>query len=167
MKRLAASLFSRFRTSERGAVLVEALLVVPMITLFALAVIEFGFIFWERQQLQAGVRDAARYLSRCNVEATSASTPMCSQAKATALATSYFYPTGTATGVVANRLPGTTLPSISYDFDPPVAQFKNITLGTTISVTGTYSHSQSPTFRLLRLPGIPLSYKYSLRYIGW
>lgn len=167
VKRLTASLFSRFRTSERGAILVEALLIVPVITLFALAVVEFGFIFWERQQLQAGVRDAARYLSRCNVEAYTATTPICSLDKATALATSYFYPTGTTAGVVANRMPGTVLPTISYSFDPPLAQFQNITTDTVISVTGTFSHFESPAFSLLRLPAVPLTYKYSVRYIGW
>lgn len=167
VKRLTASLLSRFRTSERGAILVEALLVVPVITLFALAVVEFGFIFWERQQLQAGVRDAARYLSRCNVAAASASTPMCSTDKATAIATSYFYPTGPTAGAVVNRMPGTVLPTISYAFDPATPQFRDMVPGTTITVTGTFSHFQSPAFSLLRLPAVPLTYRYSMRYIGW
>lgn len=164
MKRLTASLLSRFRTSERGAILVEALLVVPVITLFALAVLEFGFIFWERQQLQAGVRDAARYLSRCSVKSYTATTPVCSFDKARTIATKYYDPAATPPGYY-NRLPGSTLPTITIT--PTAAQFQNVTTASIITVEGTFAHFQSPTFRLLRLEPFPITYKYSVRYIGW
>ena len=54
-----------FWQKEEGAVLAEALLAVPFVTLFAAGILEFGNIFWERMQIDAGLRDAGRYLSRC------------------------------------------------------------------------------------------------------
>lgn len=162
VKRLTASLFSRFRTSERGAILVEALLIVPVITLFALAVVEFGFIFWERQQLQAGVRDAARYLSRCSVKAYTDPSLICSFTKAQQIATQYYNPVA---GQTYNRLPGATPPTITIT--PAANQFQNVTTASIITVTGTFNHYQSPAFRLLNLTPFPITYTYSMRYSGW
>lgn len=162
VKRLAASLLSRFRTSERGAILVEALLVIPVFTVFALALIEFGFIFWERQQLQAGVRDAARYMSRCNVAAFNDASKLCSFEKARTIATKYYDP---SSAQMINRLPGTTLPTITIT--PTAANFKTITTAGTVTVTGTFQHFQSPVFALFNLAPIPISYTYSARYMGW
>lgn len=55
-----------FWRREEGAVLAEALLAIPFVTLFAAAILEFGSIFWQRMQIDAGLRDAGRYLSRCD-----------------------------------------------------------------------------------------------------
>ncbi|MFB2608471.1 TadE/TadG family type IV pilus assembly protein, partial [Rhizobium phaseoli] len=53
-----------FWRREEGAVLAEALLAIPFVTLFAAGILEFGSIFWQRMQIDAGLRDAGRYLSR-------------------------------------------------------------------------------------------------------
>lgn len=181
VKRLTASPFSRFRTSERGAILVEALLIVPIITLFALAVIEFGFLFWERQQVQSGVRDAARYWSRCSASAHAASA--CNVDKAKSIATAYFdqsanraylrlpnwfstdvkfYPVikGAANSSLCppdkgNEITTATAPPASPTADDRFVVITEFPLGST------------PLGVLASLPGITMSYSLCMRYIGW
>ena len=48
------------RTNERGAVLVEFALVLPLIVLFAFGIIEFGRAYSARIQLTSAVREGAR-----------------------------------------------------------------------------------------------------------
>ena len=119
---------------------------VPIITLFAVAVLEFGIAFWERQQLQAGVRDAARYWSRCNT--LSATAGSCSVPKATAIAS--------RNGV----LPVTLTVTPTEPPDPP-------TSADIVTVTGSFTHSKSPMFVLLKLKPFVITYTYKMRFIGW
>ena len=57
--------FRRLFGDDEGTILAEALIVVPFITIFAVGILEFGNVFWQRHLLEVGVRDAARYWSRC------------------------------------------------------------------------------------------------------
>ncbi len=54
----------RFRRDETGAALVEFGLLLPTLVLFLGLCVEGGRTFWSYQATIAGVRDAARYLSR-------------------------------------------------------------------------------------------------------
>lgn len=45
--------------------LVETVLVLPVLVVVVAAILEIGNIFWQYQQLQTGVADAARYMARC------------------------------------------------------------------------------------------------------
>lgn len=162
MKRLAASLFSRFRTSERGAILVETLLVIPVITIFAIGVLEFGYVFWERQQMQAGVRDAARYWSRCSLSSFNAS--RCTVAKAREIAVNYYDPVSDAAFLRINGWDGSVAAAVTVTPSTPPA---NPATTDIVTVTGTLMHRSSPLFRLLNLNPIPITYTYSTRYIGW
>ncbi len=74
-----------FWSKDDGAVLTEALVAVPFITLFAAGVLEFGNIFWERMQIDAGLRDAGRYLSRCRPDSGTYD-PTCNAATAKMIA---------------------------------------------------------------------------------
>ena len=49
--------------SDRGSALVEAALVLPVFLALVGGVYEFGFYFYQQQLIEAGVRDAARYLA--------------------------------------------------------------------------------------------------------
>ncbi len=51
---------ARRRRTERGAVLVEAAFVVPVLLLLIIGVIEFGWVFFQYLSLRQGVREAAR-----------------------------------------------------------------------------------------------------------
>jgi Flp pilus assembly protein TadG len=48
---------------KRGSALLEATIVVPTLLLIGLGVLEFGNFFYQRHLIEAGVRDAARYLA--------------------------------------------------------------------------------------------------------
>ncbi|WP_181177645.1 TadE/TadG family type IV pilus assembly protein [Mesorhizobium sp. B4-1-1] len=56
----------RFKRDDGGAVLVEMTLVTPFVLLLSAGVFEFGNILNTRMLLDAGVRDAARYMARCS-----------------------------------------------------------------------------------------------------
>jgi|WetSurMetagenome_2_1015567.scaffolds.fasta_scaffold759755_2 Flp pilus assembly protein TadG len=61
MKQLNKFLRENWRTDDRGAVLVEFALVLPLLFLLLLAAVEFGYAFRTHQILQNAVREAARY----------------------------------------------------------------------------------------------------------
>lgn len=50
-----------------GAASVEALIIVPVMTVFLVGVLEFGVLLHTKLQVEAGVHDASRYLARCNL----------------------------------------------------------------------------------------------------
>jgi|ERR1051326_4568481 hypothetical protein len=60
-------MLSRFlkllRSAESGAALVEAAVVLPVFLTLVGGVYEFGFFLFQEQLVNAGVRDAARYLA--------------------------------------------------------------------------------------------------------
>ena len=47
-----------------GSALVEATIIIPVMLVLVFGVLEFSALFWQQQLVSAGVRDAARYLSR-------------------------------------------------------------------------------------------------------
>lgn len=158
LKRLTASLLSRFRTSEQGAILVEALIAIPIITIFAVGLLEFGVMFWERQQMQAGVRDAARYWSRCSLTASTAGA--CSLTKARNIA---FYGNPAATGGL--RVPNWYRPEdleITPATPPALTTPSDI-----VFAQGRLLYSGSPMFGLLDISAVTIRYNYSMRYLGW
>ena len=57
-------LLIRLGPDSRGAAMVEMAMLMPFLMLLAGGVFEFGAFFYQYQQVQAGVRDAARYMSR-------------------------------------------------------------------------------------------------------
>lgn len=46
---------------ERGAILVELALMLPLLTLFFLTVVDLGLVIWEHQVLQNAAREGARF----------------------------------------------------------------------------------------------------------
>ncbi|MEI9406359.1 TadE/TadG family type IV pilus assembly protein [Mesorhizobium argentiipisi] len=56
----------QFKRDDDGAILVEMTLVTPFVLLLSAGVFEFGNILNTRMLLDAGVRDAARYMARCS-----------------------------------------------------------------------------------------------------
>ncbi|RVC68727.1 MAG: pilus assembly protein [Mesorhizobium sp.] len=59
-------LIKRFRSEDDGAVLVEMAIVTPFVVLLSAGVYEFSNMLNTRMLLDAGVRDAARYMARCS-----------------------------------------------------------------------------------------------------
>ena len=58
------ALVKKLARHDDGVVLTETLIALPVLILISLTFVEFGNMMWQRQQLQAGVEDAARYWSR-------------------------------------------------------------------------------------------------------
>lgn len=55
-----------FKGDEDGVVLVEMAIVTPFVLLLAAGVFEFSNVLNTRMLLDAGVKDAARYMARCS-----------------------------------------------------------------------------------------------------
>ncbi|TPJ72417.1 TadE/TadG family type IV pilus assembly protein [Mesorhizobium sp. B2-6-2] len=57
-----------FKRDDDGAALVEIAIVTPFVLLLSAGVFEFGNILNTRMLLDAGVKDAARYMARCSTD---------------------------------------------------------------------------------------------------
>lgn len=60
-------LFKRFLRERRGALSVELAIGLPLIVMAQAVAFEVGNVLLDQHALEAGVRDAARYLSRANI----------------------------------------------------------------------------------------------------
>lgn len=147
---------SGFRSSQEGAVLAEALLAVPFVTLFAVGILEFGNIFWERMQIDAGLRDAGRYLSRCR-PTTPTYTANCSTVTAKLIA---FYGTQSPAAGAALRVAG---------WGPNLADITvtPVNANGTLTVQTAHIYETSPLFGWLGLDAITINSSHEERYMGW
>jgi Flp pilus assembly protein TadG len=131
--------------------------VVPVVTIFAVGILEFGNVFWQRHQVQVGVRDAARYWSRCRGIAPF---DTCSQTIARNLAF-YGNPAGTGSPRIVGWTAATGL-TITPAVPPSSPDRDDLVL-----VTGTHTYTGSPLMRLLQIEAFDFSYTHNQRYIGW
>lgn len=164
MTRRLLALLRRFYRSTRGAILAETIIVVPVVVVFAVGLVEFGSLFWQRQQLQAGVRDAARYVSRCEQSLSN-----CTQDVARNIA---FFG-------MADPQPDTPLrvrgwfrdDQLQITFTPVDAAGQAVDIADAVdrlvTVTGTATYAGSPLFGLLSIADIPFAYSHQERFIGW
>lgn len=146
-----------FLSGTEAALLTETLIVVPVVTIFAVGILEFGNVFWQRHQVQVGVRDAARYWSRCR---TTAPFTTCTQDIARNLA---FY--GNPAGTGTPRVPGWTA-AADLTIEPAVPP-GNPTAVDIVTVTGSLTYTGSPLMRLIQLEGFTFTYTHNQRYMGW
>lgn len=65
MKLLARTL-RRFRTDQRGTVLIEMAIVGPLMLFLSAGVFEFGNLIHDKLLMEAGLSDGARFAARCN-----------------------------------------------------------------------------------------------------
>jgi Flp pilus assembly protein TadG len=158
-----------FLCGTEGALLTETLIVVPVVTIFAVGILEFGNVFWQRHQVQVGVRDAARYWSRCRGIAPFNT---CTQQVARNLA---FY--GNTAGTGPARVPGwTTADGLTITVSWTNEDGQTITAAVPpsnpprdalVTVTGTHRYTGSPLMRLIDLEAFNFSYTHNQRYMGW
>lgn len=140
-----------FRRDDEGVVMVEAILAVPFLTLLTVGILEFGSAFWQRHQIETGLRDAARYMARCRH----------SQADCELVARNLAYYGTSATGTtlrVPNWKPSTG--AITFVTTTVGAQ-KNIEAGTTQTLV------HSPLFGWLGIDDITVTLDHNERIIGW
>jgi Flp pilus assembly protein TadG len=73
--RFLASIVDRFRREERGSMLVEMALITPLMLSLSGGVFEFGNLIQKKLLIEAGLRDAARYVARCRpIDSTACNT---------------------------------------------------------------------------------------------
>ncbi len=145
-----------FWWKDEGAVLAEALVAVPFVTLFAVGILEFGNVMWERMQIDAGLRDAGRYLSRCRPTSPTY-TATCSEATAKTIA---YYGTQTPAEGATLRVPewGPELTDITVN---PADTDGTFTIETA------HQYEASPLFGWLGIDAITISVSHEERYMGW
>jgi Flp pilus assembly protein TadG len=149
-----------FVVGTQGALLTETLIVVPVVTIFAVGILEFGNVFWQRHQVQVGVRDAARYWARCRQDDVFNT---CSDVIAANLAL-YGQPTLSTT----LRVPGWDDPNLLvFSALPDRNTLAPGDDGYTVTVTGTHTYTGSPLMRLLQIDAFDFSYTHEQRYMGW
>jgi Flp pilus assembly protein TadG len=144
----------RFQREEHGAVLAETLVVVPFVTLFSVGILEFGNMFWQKEQIETGLRDAARYLARCQTDATFAAA--CSETAARNIA---FFGTASPSDGAALRVPGWGPDAADITITEPVAGV--------VRVEAAHGYLSSPLFGWLDLDAISIEAFHEERYIGW
>ncbi|MCA0997990.1 TadE/TadG family type IV pilus assembly protein [Alloyangia pacifica] len=156
-----------FIKDERGTVLVEALMVFPVLMFLSFGLLEFSNVLWERQQMQMGLRDAARYWSRCRSDINGAEM-FCSETVARNIA---FY--GNPAGSGRLRVPGWDAAD-EISFDPAKASLPtnaslpgDPSLMPRVTVSGTVTYFGSPMFSALLDDSITISHTVEMRYIGW
>ncbi|WP_037435651.1 TadE/TadG family type IV pilus assembly protein [Sinorhizobium fredii] len=145
-----------FWLSEEAAGLTETIIVVPFVTVFAAGILEFGNLFWERMQIDAGLRDAGRYLARCRpTSPTYAST--CSQTTAKLIA---FYGTQSPAEGAVLRVPG---------WGPNLTDITVNAVGGdgTFTIETAHLYQASPLFGWLGIGAITISASHEERYMGW
>jgi Flp pilus assembly protein TadG len=163
MGQMASRRRQNFPKDESGSVLTEALLLLPILTIFSIGVLEFGNVLWQRHQLQTGVRDAARYWSRCHPVQTATIPAFDSWCRVEIAQNIAFY--GNPEGSGPPRVPGWTDPA---DLTiAPVPQPDHPTATDLVTVTGTLEYHGSPLFGALDIPILEIQYTYTERYLGW
>ncbi|MES0005537.1 pilus assembly protein [Mesorhizobium sp. M0062] len=149
----------RFHRDEHGAVLAETLLIVPFVTVFSVGILEFGNMFWEKEQVETGLRDAARYLARCQPSnALSGYVSQCSDTVARRIA---YYGTSNPAATVL-RVQG-------WGPSGSTIVFATVTRSGTKVITANTSlaYSSSPLFGWTGLANITIQAFHEERYIGW
>lgn len=143
-----------FSKDQDGVVLVETILVLPILTLLTFGILEFGNMMWQREQLQVGVRDAARYMSRCR----DFHPQDCKQA---AINVALF---GRPGGAGSTRVPGWTAAGITIT---PTVLPTNPGPNDKVTVTGRTTYQGSPVFSAVLGSAVEIGHWTQMRYLGW
>ena len=160
MKQVAAY-FSEVRgfiNDESGVAMTEAIVAVPFLTLMAVGILETGSIFWQRQQIETGLRDSVRYMARCR-HGVSASLPSSTDCLVVARNLAYF---GNSAGNGPLRVP-------SWNAANSVITYTKTTVSGQVNIDATTNHTfiNSPLFGWLFDQSVTIQANYEQREIGW
>lgn len=159
MIRRKNSLLKRLRRETQGAVLTEAIIVIPFVTLFSVGILEFGNMLWQKEQIETGLRDAARYLARCQPDSELSDFDSdCTEVLARLIA---YYGTSSASATVP-RVTGWTPARSAIAFEYPMRNGHKVVVARTSHV-----YSASPLFGWLDLGAVTIQAYHEQRYVGW
>jgi Flp pilus assembly protein TadG len=156
-----------------GSALVEATIITPLLVSLFLGVLEFSWYFYNQQLVVAGLRDAARYMTR--IELTNGNSDPCAQkdqngvlytAKAASIATTALPAAGgaarvsgwNAADVTINCLPSAVLGNGRYA--------DGSTSMTIIYVATSFADPSFGLFSILGFKAPLLSFSHQERFIG-
>ncbi len=157
-----------FRCDESGSALVEAAIVIPVLLTLFLGVFEFSSLFWEQQLISTGVRDAARYLSRC---LGSSGRPDCLNVSETAVeeAAKNLAVYGSIAGGKVTRVPDWAVDEVKINFatiDNAGGTYRGPPVIRTVTVSTTYTHPSLGFLGYLGLPNLNISVSHQERVAG-
>jgi Flp pilus assembly protein TadG len=163
--RLDRRMIRHFVRQDLGTVLTETIIAVPLLTLLAIGMLEFGNILWQRHQMEVGVRDAARYWARCRPTADGQAFMPCSETIARNIA--FFGNPAGSTG--RWRVPGWDGSDPDHlRITPALNALPTAPTATdVVEARGQFDYRGSPLIGVLNLGTITLSYTHEQRYIGW
>lgn len=159
MIRRKNTLLKRLHCETQGAVLAETIAVIPLVTLVSVGILEFGNILWQKEQIETGLRDAARYLARCQPDSElSGFDSDCTEVLARRIA---YYGTSSAS-VTTLRVTGWTPARSAIAFEYPMRNGHKVVVARTSHV-----YSASPLFGWLDLSAVTIQAYHEQRYVGW
>jgi len=143
-----------FFAEQGGVAMTEAIIAVPFLFIFAVGVLEFGALFWQREQIETGLRDAARYMARCRHD-----TATC---EGTARNLAYYGTSGWAGDEPPPRTP-------DWNADNSAIDFTSEAVGAQVIVTATTTHSllNSPLIDAFPIGTISITANHNQRVMGW
>ncbi|MEX0346094.1 MAG: TadE/TadG family type IV pilus assembly protein [Rhizobiaceae bacterium] len=161
MKRIAklVSILRNFRGDASGVAMTEAIVAVPFLVIMAAGVLEMSSIFWQRQQIEAGLRDSVRYMARCR-HGVSASLPSSTNCLTVARNLAYH---GNSAGNGPLRVP-------SWNAANSIITYTKTTLASgqiNIEAETTHTLVASPFFLWMFEGTWDIRANYEQREIGW
>ncbi len=151
MTHMLQTQLQRLRHENEGAAMVEALLALPVLTMLAFGMLEFGSMFWQREQIETGLRDAARYMARCRHEVNTCET--------TARNLAYY---GSVAAQAQPRVPNWEPAASPITF----VESANDTQ-TVVTASTTHQLVHSPLFGFLGIDEITITAWHDQRVMGW
>ncbi len=157
-----------FSRDDNGSALVEAAIVIPVLLTVFLGVFEFSALFWEQQLISSGVRDAARYLSRClGVSERSDCLNVSETAVEEAAKNLAVY--GSISGGTVTRVPDWAVDEVKISFatiDNAGGTYRGPPTIRTVTVSTTYTHPSLGFLGYLGLPNLSFSVSHQERVAG-
>jgi hypothetical protein len=133
---------------ESGAALIETIIVLPVMIVFLVGILEFGMLLFAKLQVETGLRDAARYLARCQPGFG------CSQATARNIAVF-----GNIAGTGTARVEGWGIGDVTISAAAG--------LGLPVRVSTDFDYPGSPLISFIGLASINVTAFHEDRYIGF
>jgi Flp pilus assembly protein TadG len=157
-----------FSRDDNGSALVEAAIVIPVLLTLFLGVFEFSALFWEQQLISSGVRDAARFLSRClGVSARSDCLNVSETAVEEAAKNLAVY--GSISGGKVTRVPDWAVDQVKISFatiDNAGGTYRGPPIIRTVTVSTTYTHPSLGFLGYLGLSNLNFSVSHQERVAG-
>ncbi|WP_287347553.1 TadE/TadG family type IV pilus assembly protein [Mesorhizobium sp.] len=163
----------KFRREERGAILVQMTLITPLMIALSAGVFEFGTVIHRKLLIEAGLRDAARFMARCTEDFVNPD-PATNYCVSTAQNIAKYGTPAVGTLRVADW--GTDEPAVISTYDTANAVDPDTGLqdyrGTgatvsTIQVTTTYNYGATSLLSYIGIGPITITASQEERFVGY